>query len=44
VNAAGVATLPWKWSTKGKWRIVASAPATPYYTQGTSRAITVTVT
>jgi hypothetical protein len=41
VSTTGVATLSWKWSTAGKW-IVAIAHL-PYYAQGTSRTIAVTV-
>ena len=43
VSTAGVATLTWKWSTAGKWRMQAIAPTSPYYAQGASRTITLTV-
>ena len=43
VNSSGVAVLSYKWATAGKWRIVAIAPATAWYTQSSSRTITITV-
>ncbi len=43
VSTSGVATLSWKWSTAGKWRIQAIAPTSLYYAQGASKTIAVTV-
>lgn len=43
VSASGIATLSWKWSTAGKWRIQAIAPTSLYYAQGASKTIAVTV-
>jgi hypothetical protein len=44
LSTAGVATLSWKWGTAGKWYVIATAPTTPYYAQGSSKTIRVTVT
>jgi hypothetical protein len=43
LSTAGVATLAWKWGTAGKWYVIANAPTTIYYAQGSSRTIRVTV-
>lgn len=43
LSTSGVATLSWKWGTAGKWYVVATAPATAWYAQGSSRTIRVTV-
>jgi len=42
LNAAGSATLAWKWGTAGKWYVIANAPTTAYYAQGSSKTIRVT--
>lgn len=43
LSSAGVATLAWKWGTAGKWYVIANAPTTTYYAQGSSKTIRVTV-
>ena len=43
LTASGSATLAWKWSTPGKWYVIANAPTTAYYAQGSSKTIRVTV-
>ena len=43
LSSAGAATLAWKWATAGKWYVVANAPTTAWYAQGSSKTIRVTV-